>query len=295
MSIRNSFTIILIFSTLVAGQVEAGEKDKIFDFARHLFSQGDYYRAITEYKRFLYLDPEGEMASSAALGIAESYLAGERWSQAEKALQEVRADYPNSDAADAALLLLGDVALQKGDAVLAAERYGEAANQLSGEAAARARYRQGWALIEQTRYDDAREVLRESSRPVAGGLAEELTALENLPRRSPALAGTLSAVLPGAGQLYAGRPRDAALSLLLNAAFILGAIESFENDQHVLGGILLFFEAGWYTGNIYNAANSAHKFNRDRREEAEDRLRERFGLKLGMAGSTPLAGLRIQF
>jgi len=292
---KPSFHIILLFFSLLAPAAEARDPQKILDFAHHLYAEKDYYRAITEYKRYLYLAPDARAAPQAALGIAESYLAGERWDQADQALQKIAADYPGSAAAETALLLQGDVALQRGDAQLAARRYARAAEELSGEAAAAALYRQGWALIQQARYPDARQILQTSAHPGAAELASELDELEKLPRKSPALAGTLSSVLPGTGQLYAGRPRDAAMSLLLNAAFILGAVESFENDQHVLGGILLFFEAGWYTGNIYNAANSAHKFNRDQRARAEQSLRDRFGLTLGRVGKTPMAGLTFRF
>jgi len=63
----------------------------------------------------------------------------------------------------------------------------------------------------------------------------------------------------------------------------------------VLGGILVFFEAGWYGGNIYNAMNGAHKFNRDRREEETQRLRERFGVTLGLRDGAPAVGVNVRF
>ena len=51
-------------------------------------------------------------------------------------------------------------------------------------------------------------------------------------------------------------------------------------DVPVLGGILLFFEAGWYGGNIYNAVNTAHKTNRRHYRSKLEQLREgcRFSL-----------------
>ena len=38
-------------------------------------------------------------------------------------------------------------------------------------------------------------------------------------------------------------------------------LRAFDSGNEAVGGLLLFFEAGWYTGNIYNAASNAHKFN----------------------------------
>jgi hypothetical protein len=86
-----------------------------------------------------------------------------------------------------------------------------------------------------------------------------------LPRKSPALAGGLSAVLPGAGHLYCDRPRDALVSFLLNASFLWATVAAAERDQWALAGILGFFELGWYGGNVVSSVNAAQKWNR--REE----------------------------
>jgi TM2 domain-containing membrane protein YozV len=98
--------------------------------------------------------------------------------------------------------------------------------------------------------------------------------MEDLPKKSPATAGTLAAIIPGAGHLYTERPRDALVAFLLNGAFIWGAIELFRHDNYVAGGIVTFFEIGWYTGNIYSAVSSAHKYNKKKREDFLERLKE---------------------
>ena len=88
-----------------------------------------------------------------------------------------------------------------------------------------------------------------------------------LPHRSSRLAGTMSAILPGSGQMYAGRGADGLRHLLFNAAMILTTI-SFARGEHVpaaflTGSLALTF----YTGNIRGAAASAKRFNRERRLE----------------------------
>ena len=77
----------------------------------------------------------------------------------------------------------------------------------------------------------------------------------------------MSAVLPGSGQMYAGRGADGLRHLLFNAAMILTTI-SFARGEHVpaaflTGSLALTF----YTGNIRGAAASAKRFNRERRLE----------------------------
>lgn len=83
-----------------------------------------------------------------------------------------------------------------------------------------------------------------------------------MPSKDPAAAGLMAAVLPGLGHAYCERYKDGLVAFLLNGLFIWAAYEAFEEDHSVLGGILTFLELGWYTGNIYSAVNTAHKYNR---------------------------------
>jgi hypothetical protein len=108
----------------------------------------------------------------------------------------------------------------------------------------------------------------------ANAIASELLHIDDLPRKSPATAGTLAAILPGAGHLYTERPTDALVAFLLNGAFIFGAIELFRHENYVAGGIVTFFELGWYTGNIYSAVSSAHKYNKRVKEDFIEHLKE---------------------
>ncbi|HKK02074.1 MAG TPA: tetratricopeptide repeat protein [Desulfuromonadales bacterium] len=269
----------------------------MMSFADALYNQGDYYRAITEYRRFLFFFPDDHSAPRAALQIGESDLAGKRWNDAETALHKVMDDYPATGEAHRAALLFAGVPFRRGNYSLARRRYRKllGGGTLDAAADAEVRYRIAWTLIEENRYAAAAATLSAVGRPRAADLAAALPPLEKLPRKSPALAGGLSAVLPGAGQLYAGRPRDAGLSLALNSAFILGAWQSFDHGLPALGGLLAFFEAGWYTGNIFNAVNSTEKYNRDVRGAAKERLHRRFGISLGFTGHTPRLDLSWDF
>jgi tetratricopeptide (TPR) repeat protein len=111
--------------------------------------------------------------------------------------------------------------------------------------------------------------------PSAWIFSTGLENVESVPSKSPALAGTLAAIIPGAGHLYTERPRDALVAFLLNGAFIWAAVELFEDDKYVAGGIVTFFELGWYTGNIYSAIGSAHKYNRRAKNNFIQNLKDR--------------------
>ncbi len=261
-------------------------------FADSLLAEGDYYRAVTEYKRTLHQGPQGSEGARAALGIARAYLGAGRWLDAEEALMLVRSNFPGTREAEVAKLLYAGSAWRKGSFRLAESRYLDLLEQDQGPELHRdLRFALGWSRLELDRFESAAEAFAQNPAP-GPELALEMERFETLPRKSPQLAGSLSALLPGAGQLYAGRKRSAFLAFSLNAAFLLGSIEAFENDTPVVGAILLFFELGWYGGNIYNAMNSAHKFNRDQRQQARAELRQRFGL--GLLLENDLMGLALQ-
>lgn len=297
MSTSRILSLFLLCLLLLPGAAHARETHRqSLSFADSLFAEGDYYRAITEYKRFLFLSPGDPQAPRAELAIGRSYLAGSRWSQAEAALRRVERDFPGSPQAGRAALLLAEIPFRRGDYPLARSRLQLLLHSFAADPVKnKARSLLPWTLIEENRFAEARRELLARGTPGDRQLAAALPPLERLPRKSPLLAGTLSAVLPGAGQLYAGRPRDAVLALALNGAFIAGAWQSFHNGEQVVGGILLFFEAGWYSGNIYNAVNSTYKLNRDRREAAKERLRQRFGLGLIPARGGAELGVRLKF
>ncbi|MEI6357230.1 MAG: hypothetical protein WCP53_09010, partial [Verrucomicrobiota bacterium] len=90
-----------------------------------------------------------------------------------------------------------------------------------------------------------------------------------------------------AGHLYAERPRDALVAFLLNGAFIWGAAELFHHDNYVAGGIFAFFELGWYSGNIYSAVSSVHKYNRNKESDFIQKLKDNFSLALYRDGGVP--------
>jgi hypothetical protein len=92
-------------------------------------------------------------------------------------------------------------------------------------------------------------------------------------RRSPFLAGLISAILPGAGKLYAGKPHEALHTLL---PVLFNAAQSAEGYYHgqlrslhfyVFGSATLFF----YSANIAGSVRAAKRKN----TENEDRIRLR--------------------
>jgi tetratricopeptide (TPR) repeat protein len=243
-------------------------------------ADGEYYRAVTEYLRYLYLFPEAERAPYALLQIGLAHFRGGDYQRAIDYFARVRASYDPEHFAAAAYHegLCHERLNQPKQAQDAFERAvvfdstgAPAREALLGKALGRVR--QG--DLAGGRTELARFQALYPQEPRAGSVSRavaQIDAQAGVPRKSPLLAGVLSAVVPGSGQAYAGRYRDGLVALLVNGLFIAGTAVAIDQENYataaVVGGIGLPF----YLGNIYGAANAAGKWNLTLHRELRDRL-----------------------
>lgn len=248
------------------------DAEHILSFADALFAEGDYFRAITEYKRLRFLYPHHPRAGQVHLQIGLAYLHGQQWEDARRTFQAIAQQHPAENIGIEAGFLIGETAYRQGrfgqaimDLRPVAERYGQTP---SGQ---KARYRLGWSHLRARQWPEAAQAFEaiDPASPLFSS-ARSLTAAarqaEELPRKSPAVAGVLSALVPGTGHFYTGRFRDGAVALLLNGAFLVAGIEASGAGNEAAASLLFFFEAAWYSGSIYGAVNAAYKHNRDQEE-----------------------------
>jgi len=269
---------LLLWLTLSAGDLRAGDlAETTLRFANHLYSQEEYYRAIGEYKRYLFLAPEGGEAPFASLRIAECYAHGKRWSEALGALEEFMRAYGSSSLAVQARMLKARVLIELGKGEEAREELRRLLETQPGEAAtAEIWYLTAISLARESRWLEADEALRQigsqSGRFVAAqGMRQVLAEAPAAKRKDPAVAGLLAAVVPGAGHLYCERPGDGAIAFVFTGAFAWATVEAFQQDHKALGIGLGFIALSFYGGDIFSAVNVAHKYND--REERRLRLR----------------------
>ena len=283
---------------MAGNQIEAIEKQ--FGFAEALFQEEDYFRAITEYKRFIFLYPQDNRIDKAGFRIVESYFKAKRWQETIEAVQTFINSFPSSP-------LVGDALYLKAMSEKNLKKYDQALSTLdtltktaTGEVRDRAIYQQGLIALEKADWKHASDFF--SLVPAASTLSpsarlflQSLEKADQLPQKDPAVAGILAAILPGAGHLYTDRPRDAAVAFLLNASFIAGAVQLFRHDNTIAGGIVAFFELGWYAGNIYSAVGSAHKYNERVRSEFIQKLKENSALSLNFNEKLDALHLKYSF
>jgi len=190
-------------------------------FADELFGERDYYRAITEYKRIIHQTRQGDAPINAQFMIGLSYYRAEMWDAARTAFEKLYTMNASDDILARALVLMGECAYRKRDYPSALDTFQnfvmtnpEDPRRLD----ATIRMIQCYILLDQPQF--ARDLSHGfSSIPGEVEKTEYIKAIlndpEQIPTKSPRLAGALSAFIPGAGQLYTGRRKDASLSFIL--------------------------------------------------------------------------------
>lgn len=280
-----ALAVVVICCSVIAHPLPATSADSDLDLARALFQEGDYYRAITEAKRFLFLHPTDSRKWEVSLLIGQAYWEQGQPAAARGALRPVAEQRDRPDLTVQAMMMIGQC-LERTDSHAAQAYYFQLtttqglppANQFNLRN--QARYRQGWVLVELGRFEQAAAVFRQVEdhhqlKVSATSLSVWVRDGTKIEPRSPALAGILSAVLPGVGQLYTGHLIEAAIAFGLNLIFILAVIQAWRARTWLVLILLLIMEIGWYGGNIYNAVNGVHIYNREAREAFVKQLQKK--------------------
>ena len=277
------------------------DSNEQFQFARQTLEKGEYQRAVVEFERFIHFFPEDEKVPQAHYNIGLAYLKGKRYEEARKVLNEVYETYPGKLIAGKALLLIGESYYEQGISDEAEMYFRRVIQEYPlPQLESLAYYRLGWSQMQANRWLEASETFKKVEQgsplyPSAFDLTEMSLKGEQLSYKSPTAAGIL-AILPGLGHAYTRRYKDGMVALLLNGLTVWAAVEAFDEDLDVLGGLLVALEVGWYSGNIYSAVNSAHKYNRKVRDDFRRNLTDRFNVEFSSTKDVPIGlSFKIEF
>lgn len=241
----------------------------------HFLSLGNYDAAITEYKRFLFFHPDDARVSDVYYNIGRAYREQGLWQEAITAMRtathhatdrETKSEYQIELAVtlianqnyDLARLELIKVTMRAPSALLYR----------------RAIFLQAVAYLYQFRWEEARKALQNYTAD------ERLDALFasaiNTRRKSVKVAKILSAILPGAGQVYAGNWLDGLNALVLNGALGFIAVDAALDGHYVdaaLWATTILFR--YYQGALYHAGKAAEEFNEEISRQAAENILKR--------------------
>jgi hypothetical protein len=267
-----SFGSLLLFLCSAAGS-SAQRVDATLGFARSLHAEGEYYRAITEYKRVLYEAPPESLTirETAILGVGGALFSGGEYARSAEWLQAHVRGIRIGDSRNECVRVMYRAFLADG----AGSRLLEVSREL-GDSTPETRLYQGLAHARIRHWDEAVTAFQNLSGderygPTASAFAALAQEGERAAWKSPRMAAILG-VIPGMGYWYAGHRQTGIASLLVNGLFVGATIQAFRSDQNLLGGFLSLFTVSWYSGNIYGSAVAARRYNDRLQEDLWDRF-----------------------
>ena len=276
----------LFFVTLpdVSAASEKGillTEDMALRVADAFMDEREFYRAITEYKRFLVLFPDSDRGDYAIYKIGMAHYFGEEYEASVKNFERLMEKYPESRLVPEAMYTagLGSWKLKQYDDAETALKTVEKTYPDSAHAPLSLI---AHALLELDRnhldvsVQDMNKLLTAyPGHPAENKVQETIHLFEqyqDLPQKSEVLAGAMSAVIPGSGYLYAEHYGDGVTAFLINALAITGTISAVNSENYAVAAIVGGIGLPFYFGNIYGSANAAKKWNLAVRNELRNKI-----------------------
>jgi TM2 domain-containing membrane protein YozV len=283
---RVAVASLLLALTVLAPLPVTVLADGNMDFAESLMAEKDYFRAITELKNIKFFSMDDSTRELCDLKIGEAYL----WSN----------KYDLSISVLGGLLspgVLDQGRIQEVDILLGLNYFGlrtfpiaqgyfskalDAGNgffpllYLGLIGAETGRWDESESLfahaIDTTALDSQRALVMELRDTIRRGSA--------LDSRSPFLAGLMSAVIPGAGQMYAGHYVDSAQAFLTVGALSFATYgfylyDSSRGNSYILTGLGVIVTTLFHAANIYGAVKTADFYNIKQKDDFLGPVREK--------------------
>ncbi|MCP4754261.1 MAG: hypothetical protein GY866_25535 [Proteobacteria bacterium] len=254
--------LLLVFVGLLPyhgyGEEVVLDDQETFRFASYLYRNGEYYRAVSEYKRLIYFFPDSPLADEAVLQIGRSYMAGDRIDEAIGFWKsELKTFDSENDVFYRIKTLLGISLLDMDRAKpfpLRTENIEAAVGHLSeiGD--------------------------RTPEAPLVEHFLDDWKRRPDPEYKSPWLAGSMSAVVPGSGSFYSGRYREGLYAFFITSLFYLATLEATHRDEEELALVFGFFTLTFYGGSIYTAVNGVYKSNDEMEADTLFDLRKKHGI-----------------
>lgn len=244
-----------------------------FRFALDLLQSGAHHDAVLELRRFAAYYPTSPFADLSRYLAAEASFKGGDWAAAQQGfaryaqtgatlglraravLREAQSQLPQGQHTQADLAL---VAYTPSPQLPEARELSGLAGIIRLDSLLRRRDFRGAAGLARTLAVTSPDP---ASQRVAAAVAERLGDGTVPGLKSPALATLLSALLPGAGQYYAGYKADARATAGSIAAYALLASQARASSHDRTAETMWLWDAGLYLGNVYGGRNAARRRN----------------------------------
>ncbi|MCF7911337.1 MAG: hypothetical protein K9M99_02325 [Candidatus Cloacimonetes bacterium] len=248
----------------------------IHSFAEHLFQEGDYLRAAGEYERYLYLKENTDAAI--LYKIALCYELSHQPDKAVRYFNKIIQESQQPELITASHYQIAHVfyfthKYQQSNQYLLnhSQQFSSPKNRQKAELL------QGVNLLYQKDWKNAGNIfssLASPERPKIQQLNTLSLSGSQLKYKKPAIAGCLSAIIPGTGKFYSGRISDGLYSFITITLSAWQAYEGFSDDgeQSLKGWIYGGLGTVFYLGNIYGSVVSVKLYNNKLDEKILDQV-----------------------
>jgi len=243
-------------------------------FADELYAEGDWFRAIGEYRREIFAAQNRRDRARLWLLIGDAYARARRYGDAARVFMALKKDAAASDLAGHCCWRLALAWLDSGLGPITRTQIATCRKDPQTVAIVgldRLELAVAAAWMEERSHDQVLTQLRGFERrhnaskvkSAAAALRKRAREATSLATYSPLGAGVLSAIVPGLGQFYQGRYWDGTQSLVIVGLLGLTSVGLFRSQlREEDGQWLLPIATGtvtsvFYAANIYGAANGA--------------------------------------
>lgn len=264
-------------------------------FADSLFQEGDYTNAAHEYKRLLFLHPDTPQSDFIAFRVAASYQNAGKLKNAIRAYQLLIDTYPESSLVARCKNNIAQCHILLGNSkhgLSSLKQFLE--EHTESNLAPRAHFTIGILHIDKREWIHARQVWRDVSltypkspfAEVSNRLAEKVKDIENLPRRSPTVAGVLSALMPGSGQIYNGRTMNGLYAFVSVAVLGSASLYYVNQERYEVAVPVSVLGLFLYGNSIYQSVQMARAFNIQQEQYFQNQLQQEIR-NSGLFGAIP--------
>ena len=257
---KQILTSLILYSILFCTYNSQAEVTPLA-LADHYVKLKNYDAAITEYKRFLFFQPDDDRVPEIyhRIGILQRNLGLLR--EAIDSIRQAVIRTSDKEQKSEYRINLAVTLIANKDYDLARLELIKVLIRNPSEALyKRTLFLQGVTYTYQFRWEEAQEILKNYSQDEK--LDELFQKTDNLPYKSKLVAKILSGILPGSGQIYAGNWKSGLNAFALNSAFGYVTVDSIL-DQNYVDAIMwtYFIFQRYYQGNLYRAGRAVDEYN----------------------------------
>ncbi len=252
----------LLWLILILGVGTAYASDDALKLADWMLKSGSYDEAITEYKRFIFFNPESDHIGYAQYRMGLAYRAVHNWQKSVDAFKASISVAGDSKTADERRIILATTLIASGNYSLARLELLKVLNQ---PLRSKSLYFDGIASLYMFDWDASKEAFsRFYSEYADTKRAREIDSILLKTRqsyRSAELAKSLSTILPGLGQVYAGNWQDGLNALVLNGVFAGFIANAIHRRDYKDATLISYISLRYYIGNRRRAEIDVREYN----------------------------------